>query len=195
MDCRFCKLEGIDLLEDGTTFRCSYCGYSFEVSKGGILYDRMMKLPLSSWLLASIIWLGAMLTGVLFGLGFNSSSLSTTILFLYIYGASSFIYGLSMSLDFFSGVWIWIKRFFRREAIDWEEIKAEVQENRKKKIISEMATGQAVDKATGAVVDTDIRPGEKKVPIIAPSFLAGLYTIILAGIFSIIFIIAFPPLT
>ena len=195
MDCRFCKLEDIDLMEDRVTFRCSYCGYSFEVSRGGILYDNMMKLPLSSWLLASILWFAAMLTGVLFGLGFNSSSLSTTILFLFIYGASAFIYGISMSLDFFQGAGIWIRKLFKRESTNWEEIKAEVQEIRKKKIISEMATGQAVDEATGYVVDTDIRPGEKKVPKIAPSFLAGLYTIVLGGIFTIIFSIFFPPLT
>ncbi|MHA1668917.1 MAG: hypothetical protein ACTSUR_09680, partial [Candidatus Heimdallarchaeaceae archaeon] len=93
MECRFCKLEDIDLQEDGITFVCPYCGYSFEVSKTGILYDKMMQMPLSSWLLASILWFCAMLTGVLMGLGFNSSSLSTTILFLYIYGASAFLYG------------------------------------------------------------------------------------------------------
>jgi len=195
MNCRFCKLEDINLLEDGTTFRCSYCGYSFEVSRGGIFYDRMMKMPLSSWLLASIIWLGAMITGVLFGLGFTSASLSTTILFLFIYGAASFIYGISMSLDFFQGVWIWIKRLFKRESTNWKEIKVEVQELRKKKIVSEMATGQAVDEATGDVVDTDIRPGEKKVATIAPSFLAGFYTIALAAIFTIVYNLAFPPLT
>ncbi len=195
MDCRFCKLEDINLLEDGITFRCSYCGYSFDVSRGGILYDKMMKMPLSSWLLASILWFAAMLTGVLFGLGFNSSSLSTTILFLIIYGATSFIYGISMSLDFFQGVGLWIGRVFKRGDTNWDNIKAEVQEHRKKKIVSEMATGQAVDEATGDVVDTDIRPGEKKVPKIAPSFLAGLYTLILGAIFTIVYNVAFPPLT
>ena len=195
MDCRFCKLEDINLLDDGSTFRCSYCGYSFEVSKGGILFDKMMKMPLSSWLLASIIWLGAMITGVLFGLGFSSASLSTMILFLFIYGAAAFIYGLSMSLDFFQGVGIWIGRVFKRESTEWSEIKAEVQDRRKKRIVSEMATGQAVDEATGTMVDTDIRPGEKKVPTIAPSFLAGFYTIALAAIFSLIYNLAFPPLT
>ena len=112
MDCKFCKLEHITLLEDNVTFRCPYCGYSFEVSRTNILYDKMMQMPLSSWLLASIIWFSAMLTGVLLGLGFNSSSLSTTILFLFIYGATAFLYGFSMSLDFFTAVWILIKRIF-----------------------------------------------------------------------------------
>ncbi|MCG3215875.1 MAG: hypothetical protein KAS63_04130 [Candidatus Heimdallarchaeota archaeon] len=195
MNCRFCKLDNIGLLEDGVTFKCSYCGYSFEVSRTAILYDRMMKMPLNSWLLASILWIAAMITGVAFGLGFTNAALSTTILFLFIYGASALIYGFSMSLDFFQGIWILIKKIFKRESTSWENIKLEVQEMRKKKIVSEMATGQAVDEATGMLVDTDIRPGEKSVPSIAASFLAGLYTIILGGIFSIIFNIIFPPVT
>ncbi|MHA1827465.1 MAG: hypothetical protein ACTSX6_02335 [Candidatus Heimdallarchaeaceae archaeon] len=195
MECRFCKLEDIDLQEDGITFVCPYCGYSFEVSKTGILYDKMMQMPLSSWLLASILWFCAMLTGVLMGLGFNSSSLSTTILFLYIYGASAFLYGGSTSLDFLTAVWLWTKKRFKRQGTSFEEVKKEVQELRKKKIVKEMATGQAIDEKTGKFIDTDIRPGERKVPKIAPSFLAGTYTIILAAVFSIIFNTIFPALT
>ncbi|MHA1222881.1 MAG: hypothetical protein ACTSSG_00510 [Candidatus Heimdallarchaeaceae archaeon] len=195
MECKFCKLEDIDLQEDGITFVCPYCGYSFEVSKTGILYDKMMQMPLSSWLLASILWFSAMLTGVLMGLGFNSSSLSTTILFLYIYGASAFLYGGSTSLDFLTAVWLWTKKRFKRQGTSFEEVKKEVQELRKKKIVKEMATGQAIDEKTGKFIETDIRPGERKVPKIAPSFLAGTYTIILAAVFSIIFNTIFPALT
>ena len=132
MNCRFCKLDNIGLLEDGVTFKCSYCGYSFEVSRTAILYDRMMKMPLNSWLLASILWIAAMITGVAFGLGFTNAALSTTILFLFIYGASALIYGFSMSLDFFQGIWILIKKIFKRESTSWENIKLEVQEMRKK---------------------------------------------------------------
>jgi len=165
----------------------------------GILYDKMMQMPLSSWLLATILWFVAMLTGVLFGLGFNSQSLSTTVLFLFIYGGSSFLYGFSMSLDILQTVWLLIKinivSLFKADVkpVNFQDVKKEVQSLRKKKIISGMATGQAVD-ATGGFIDTDIRPGEKRAPKIAPSFLAGLYTIVLAGAFVIIFNIIFPPL-
>ena len=69
-----------------------------------------------------------------------------------------------------------------------------VQVKRKKKIVKEMATGQTIDEATGKAVDTDIRPGEKRVPKIAPSFLAGSYTIILAVLFVIIFTNVFPAI-
>lgn len=195
MDCRFCKLENIELLEDGVTYKCQYCGYAFEVSRTGILYDKMMKMPLSSWLLASIIWFSAMLTGVVFGLGFNSSSLSTTIIFLLIYGGSALLYGLAISMDYLNAIWIWIKIKITRKQKSFEEIKDEVQQIRKKKIVSEMATGQVIDQATGRYIDTDIRPGEKRVPKIAPSFKAGLYTVILAVVFLIIFNFIFPPLT
>ena len=202
MDCKFCKLEDITLLDDKTTFRCPYCGYSFQVSRTSILYDKMMKMPLSSWLLASILWFAAMLTGILLGLGFNSGSLTTTILFLFMYGVAAFIYGFSTSLDYMQAIWLWIKSAFYvkskiiriRRAADFEEIKKKVQTLRKKKIISEMATGQAFDNLTGRFIETDIRPGEKRVPKISPSFLAGFYTILLAALFSIVFNTFFPPL-
>ncbi len=193
MDCKFCKLENIDLLEDGITFKCSHCGYSFDVGKTAILYDKMMQMPLSSWLLASLLWFSAMVTGVLLGLGFSSASLSSTILFLFIYGASAFLYGISASIDFFSAIWIYIKGTFSKEKISFDEAKNEVQVKRKEKIVSEMATGQVIDEATGKTVDTDIRPGEKRVPKIAPSFLAGIYTIVLAVLFVIVFTTFFPP--
>ncbi len=200
MDCKFCKLEDIDLLDDNTTFRCSYCGYSFEVSKAGILYDKMMSMPLNSWLLASILWFAAMLTGILLGLGFNSGSLSTTIIFLFMYGVLALIFGFSTSLDYMQVIWLWFKTSFKSrgkfpwfKSADIEEIKKEVQKLRKKKIISEMATGQSID-LTGSFIDTDIRPGEKRIPKISPSFLAGLYTIILAGLFAIVFNQLFPAL-
>ncbi|MBY9002289.1 MAG: hypothetical protein KGD64_15320 [Candidatus Heimdallarchaeota archaeon] len=192
MDCKFCKLAHIDLLDDGITFKCSYCGYSFDVGKTAIFYDRMMQMPLASWLLASILWFSAMVTGVLLGLGFSSTSLSSTILFLFIYGAAAFLYGISSSLDFFSVVWIFIKGWFKKESISFAQGKEKVQSKRKEKIVREMATGQAIDDATGRAVDTDIRPSEKRVPKIAPSFLAGGYTLLLAGFFIIVFTRYFP---
>jgi len=194
MDCKFCKLANIDLLDDGITFKCSYCGYSFDVGKTAILYDKMMQMPLSSWLLAAMLWFSAIVTGVLLGLGFSSASLSSTILFLFIYGASAFLYGVSTSLDFFTVIGIYIKGWFSKEKITFEEAKVLVQVKRKKKIVKEMATGQVLDEATGKTVDTDIRPGEKRVPKIAPSFLAGVYTIILAVLFVIVFTTFFPPI-
>ncbi|MCG3259258.1 MAG: hypothetical protein H7644_05895 [Candidatus Heimdallarchaeota archaeon] len=192
MNCRFCKLTDIDLIEGGV-YKCSYCGYSFDVSRTAVLYDKMMKMPLSSWLLASILWFSAMLTGVLLGLGFTSSSLSTTILFLFIYGASAFLYGFSTSLDMMQTFWLFIKYRFRRKEKTLDDVKQEMQVLRKKKIVSEMATGQSLDEATGKFIDTDIRPGEKRIPAIAPAFLAGLYTIGLGIFFTIIFNIVFPP--
>ncbi len=194
MDCKFCKLEKIDLLEDGSTFKCSYCGYSFDVGKTAIVYDKMMQMPLNSWLLAAILWFSAMVTGVLLGLGFSSASLSSTILFLFIYGASALMYGISASLDFFSVVGKFIKGGFSKEKITFENAKLEVQAKRKQKIVKEMATGQALDEATGKAVDTDIRPGEKRIAKLAPSFLAGSYTIILAAMFIIVFSNFFPPI-
>ena len=194
MDCKFCKLEKIGLLEDGSTFKCSYCGYSFGSSKVGIFYDKMMQMPLNSWLLASILWFVAMLTGVLLGLGFNSSSLSTAILFLFIYGAAALLYGISTSLDMMQAYWLWIKNLFTRNYSDFNEIKEDVQKLRKKKLISEMATGQALDEATGTFIETDIRPGEKRRPKISPSFLAGIYTIVLGVLFTIVFNVIFQPI-
>jgi len=194
MDCRFCKLEDIELLDDGVTYKCQYCGYAFEVSRTGILYDKMMQMPLSSWLLASIIWFSAMLTGVVFGLGFNSSSLSTTIVFLLIYGGCAFLYGLAISIDFINAIWFWLKGKITRKSKTFDEIKQKVQELRKKKIVSEMATGQVLDEVTGKYIDTDIRPGEKRIPKVAPSFKAGIYTVVLALVFLIIFNLIFPPL-
>lgn len=194
MDCKFCKLEKIDLLEDGSTFKCSYCGYSFDVGKTAIFYDKMMQMPLSSWLLAAILWFSAMVTGVLLGLGFSSTSLTSTILFLFIYGASALMYGISASLDFFSVVGKYIKGWFSKEKVTFGEAKLEVQAKRKAKIVKEMATGQALDEATGKAVDTDIRPGEKRIAKLAPSFLAGSYTIILAALFIIVFSNFFPPI-
>lgn len=194
MDCKFCKLEKIDLLEDGSTFKCSYCGYSFDVGKTAIFYDKMMQMPLNSWLLAAMLWFSAMVTGVLLGLGFSSASLSSTILFLFIYGASALLYGISASLDFFSVVGKFIKGWFSKEKITFEDAKLEVQAKRKEKIVKEMATGQALDETTGKAVDTDIRPGEKRIAKLAPSFLAGSYTIILAAMFIIVFSNFFPPI-
>jgi len=177
---------------EGGEYKCSYCGYSFDVSKTAILYDKMMKMPLSSWLLASILWFSAILTGVLLGLGFTSGSLSTTILFLFIYGASAFLYGFSTSLDMMQTYWLLIKYKFRRIDKNLVEVKQEMQVLKKKKIVSEMATGQSLDESTGKFIDTDIRPGEKRIPKIAPAFLAGLYTIGLAIFFTIIFNVVFP---
>lgn len=195
MDCKFCKLENIDYLERGA-YKCSYCGYSFEVSRTSVFFDNMMKMPLSSWLLASILWFSAMLTGVLLGLGFNSGSLSTSILFLLIYGAAAFLYGFSTSLDMMQTLWLFTKyKFKRKESRTLDEVKAEVQTIKKKKIISEMATGQTLDESTGKFIETDIRPGEKRIPKVASSFLAGLYTLILGIFFTIIFNVVFPPLT
>lgn len=191
MNCRFCKLTDIDLLEGGV-YKCPYCGYSFDVSKTGILYDKMMKMPLSSWLLASILWFSAILTGVLLGLGFTSSSLSTTILFLFIYGASALLYGFSTSLDMMQTLWLFTKYKFRRAKKSLDEVKIEMQALRKKKIVSQMATGQSLDESTGKFIDTDIRPGEKRTPAISPAFLAGLYTIGLGIFFTIIFNVVFP---
>lgn len=202
MDCKFCKLENINLMDDKVTFRCSYCGYSFEASKFSIFYDRMMAMPLNEWLLASILWFAAMLTGILMGLGFNNGSLSTTIIFLFLYGAAALIYGFSTSLDYTQAIGLWFKRSFTKDgklsrfkAANMNDIKEEVRAIRKKKIISEMATGQAIDDSTGRFIETDIRPGERRVAKISPSFLAGLYTIILAALFLIVFNVAFPPLT
>ena len=196
MDCKFCKLENIELMDDKTTFRCQYCGYSFEASKANIFYDKIMAMPLNSWLLASILWFSAMLTGILFGLGFTSGSLNTTIIFLFIYGASAFIYGFSTSLDYMQAIWRWIKSTLRHgRRADFDEIKKEVQILRKKKIISEMATGQSIESlTTKSSIDTDIRPGEKRVPKLAPSFLAGFYSILLAAMFLVVFNLIFPPL-
>ncbi|NPD87443.1 MAG: hypothetical protein HGN29_01885 [Asgard group archaeon] len=193
MDCKFCKLEKIDIQEDGITFKCSYCGYAFESSRTGILYDKMMQMPLNSWLLASILWFCAMLTGVAFGAGFNTASLSTTILFLFIYGGAAFLFGFSTSLDMLQTSWIWFRNKITRKQTSFEEVKEEVREIRKKKIVKEMATGQALDDATGQAIETDIRPGERRVPKISPSFLAGLYTLILGAAFIIVFNVFFPP--
>ena len=195
MECRFCKLDNIDQLEDKQTYHCPYCGYSFRVSKAAVWYDNIVHLPMGSWLVAAIIWFSAMLTGIVFGLGFNSSSLSTTILFLYLYGLSALIYGLSVSIDYFIAVWRWIKKRIRGEPTDFEQIKREVQKLRKEKIVKEMATGKAIDEATGKFIETDIRPGEKKVPKLATSFLAGTWTVLIAIIFSILYSVVFPPLT
>jgi hypothetical protein len=136
-----------------------------------------------------------MLTGVAFGAGFNTASLSTTILFLFIYGGSAFLYGFSTSLDMLQTVWLWLRKKITRQDATFAEVKEEVQELRKKKIVSEMATGQALDEATGEAIETDIRPGEKRIPKISPSFLAGLYTLILAAAFVIVFNVFFPPFT
>ena len=160
-----------------------------------ILYDKMMQMPLSSWLLASILWFCAMLTGVAFGAGFNTASLSTTILFLFIYGGSAFLYGFSTSLDMFQAGLMWFASKFSKESKTLEEVKLIVQDIRKKKIVSEMATGQALDEATGEAIETDIRPGEKRIPKISPSFLAGFYTLILAAAFVLVFNVFFPPFT
>ncbi|MCG3225445.1 MAG: hypothetical protein H7645_00885 [Candidatus Heimdallarchaeota archaeon] len=195
MDCRFCKLENIKLLDDTTTFKCPYCGYAFQSSRTGILYDKMMQMPLSTWLLASILWFFAMLTGVAFGAGFNTASLSTTILFLFIYGGCAFLFGFSTSLDMLQTVWIWFRNKITRKSTSLEEVKEIVQELRKKKIVSEMATGQSLDESTGQAIETDIRPGEKRTPKISPSFLAGLYTLILGAAFVVVFNVFFPPFT
>lgn len=202
MDCRFCKLENVDLMDDKASFRCPYCGYSFEVSRFGILYDKMMQMPLNSWLLASILWFAAMLTGILLGLGFNSGSLSTSIIFLFLYGAASLVYGFSTSLDFMQTIGLWFKSSFTNEEgklsgfrpANFDKMKKKVQSLRKKKIVSEMATGQAIDDATGRFIETDIRPGEKRIPKLAPSFLAGLYTILLGALFSVVFNVVFPSI-
>ena len=193
MDCKFCKLEKIDLLEGGITFKCSYCGYSFDVGKVAILYDKMMQMPLSSWLLAAILWFSAMVTGVLLGLGFSNQSLTSTILFLFIYGAAALLYGISAYLDFFSASAKFMVTKFSKEKMTFEEAKLAIQVKRKAKIVREMATGQSLDEATGKAVDTDIRPGEKRVAKVAPSFLAGIYTIALASLFIIVFTTFFPP--
>jgi len=155
-----------------------------------------MQMPLSSLLFASMLWFASILTGVIFGLGFNSSSLSTTIVFMYLYGLSALIYGLSVSLDYFQALWLYIKAYIRtKKKPNFEEIKAEVQKIRKEKIVKEMATGRAYDEVTGKFIETDIRPGEKKVPKIAPSFLGGLWTLLTAVICSILYYVIFPPLT
>ena len=194
MDCKFCKLEDIDLLEDGITFKCAYCGYSFDVGRTAIFYDKMMQMPLASWLLASILWFSAMVTGILLGLGFSSTSLSSTILFLFLYGATALIYGMSTSLDYFSVLGVHIKGWFKKDSLSFTDAKELVRTKRKEKIVREMATGQALDEATGRVLDTDIRPGEKRIPKLAPSFLAGGYTLIMAVLFIIIFTAVFPPI-
>lgn len=191
MDCRFCKLENIGH-EGGLDYKCPYCGYSFTVSKMGVFYDNMMKMPLSSWLLASILWFSAMLTGVLFGLGFTSSSLQTTILFLFLYGGSAFLYGGSVSIDYFETVVKYLLQLIRGKKPNFKEVKKEVQISRKEKIVKEMAQGAALEVENKRHIDTDIRPGEKKAPKIASSFLAGLWTILLGIFFVIIFSTVFP---
>lgn len=193
MDCRFCKLEDIGHIE-GYEYRCPYCGYSFSVSRMAMFYDNMMKMPLSSWLLASILWFSAMLTGVLFGLGFTSSSLQTTILFLFIYGGSAFLYGGSVSIDFFETMGKYLLKLISGKRPNFEEVKNEVQVSRKEKIVKEMTQGLAAEVGTKKHIVTDIRPGEKKIPKIASSFLAGLWTILLGTFFVIIFSNVFPTI-
>ncbi len=193
MDCRFCKLEDI-VHEEGLSYKCQYCGYSFSVSKMGVFYDNMMKMPLSSWLLASILWFSAMLTGVLFGLGFTSSSLQTTILFLFIYGGSAFLYGGSVSIDFFETMGKYLLKLISGKKPNFEEVKKEIQVSRKEKIVKEMSQGLAAEVGTKKHIVTDIRPGEKKIPKIASSFLAGLWTILLGTFFVIIFSNVFPTI-
>ena len=193
MDCRFCKLGDIGHIE-GYEYKCPYCGYSFTVSRMAMFYDNMMKMPLASWLLASILWFSAMLTGVLFGLGFTSSSLQTTLLFLFLYGGSAFIYGGSVSIDYFETVIKYLLKLIRGKRLNFEEVKKEVQISRKVKIVKEMSQGAAIEVETKKHIDTDIRPGEKKVPKIASSFLAGLWTILLATFFAIIFSNVFPTI-
>ena len=92
-------------------------------------------------------------------------------------------------------VWIWFRNKITRQQTTFKEVKEIVQELRKKKIVSEMATGQALDESTGQAIETDIRPGEKRIPKISPSFLAGLYTLILGAAFVIVFNVFFPPFT
>ena len=193
MDCRFCKLEDIGHIE-GYEYKCPYCGYSFKVSRMAMFYDNMMKMPLASMLLASILWFSAMLTGVLFGLGFTSSSLQTTILFLFIYGGSAFIYGGSVSIDFFETMFKYFLKLIKGKRPNFEEVKKEVQVSRKEKIVKEMTQGAAVETDTKKHIVTDIRPGEKKVPKVAASFLAGLWTILLGTFFVIIFSNVFPTI-
>ncbi len=197
MDCRFCKLEEIEH-DESLGYKCPYCGYSFTVSKMAVFYDNMMKMPLSSWLLATILWFSAMLTGVLFGLGFTSSSLQTTILFLFLYGGSAFLYGGSVSIDYFETVGKYLLNLIRGKRVSFKEVKKEVQIGRKEKIVKEMSQGLAseidVKKQSKKHIDTDIRPGEKKTPKIANSFLAGLWTILLAMFFVIVFSNVFPTI-
>ena len=193
MDCRFCKLEDI-VHDEGLSYKCPYCGYSFSVSKMGVFYDNMMKMPLSSMLLASILWFSAMLTGVLFGLGFTSSSLQTTILFLFLYGGSAFVYGGSVSIDFFETIMKYLFQLIRGKKPIFKEVKKEVQISRKEKIVKEMTQGAAMAVDTKKHIDTDIRPGEKKTPKVAASFLAGLWTILLGIFFIIIFSNVFPTI-
>lgn len=193
MDCRFCKLEDIGHIE-GYEYKCPYCGYSFTVSRMAMFYDNMMKMPLASMLLASILWFSAMLTGVLFGLGFTSSSLQTTILFLFIYGGSAFIYGGSVSIDFFETMFKYFLKLIRGKRPNFGEVKKEVQVSRKEKIVKEMTQGAVVEVDTKKHIVTDIRPGEKKIPKIANSFLAGLWSILLGTFFVIIFSNVFPTI-
>ncbi len=189
MECRFCKLADIDRIEKNV-YRCPHCGYTFEASKWDEFYDTILHMPLASWLVASLIWLGAILTGILFGLGFNSRSLSTTTIFLYLYGLTAFLYGGSTSLDYFQSLWLWFKGFIKGQHPDFQEIQHRVQRIRKEKIAKKSTV--SVEATSGKHIETDIRPGEMKVPQLAPSFKAGLICLMIAIVFSIVYGNIFP---
>ncbi|MHA1304423.1 MAG: hypothetical protein ACTSPI_12060 [Candidatus Heimdallarchaeaceae archaeon] len=184
MECRFCKLADIENVEKNL-YRGSHCGYSFEVSKWDEFYDMILKMPLSSWLVASMLWFSAMLTGVLFGLGFNSTSLSTTTLFLYFYGITAFLYGGSKSSDYFMSLWLWFKETIKGNKPDFQEIQHRVQRIKKAKIAKKSTA--SVEATSGKYIETDIRPGEMRVPHLATSFKAGILTILMGIIFSIVY--------
>ncbi len=193
MQCKFCKLDDIEQ-EGEKQFRCSHCGYVFTVSRWDIFYDKVLEMPLSSALIASMMWAAAMLTGIIFGAGINNSSLNTTIIFLYLIGGTAFIYGISYSLDLLEAIAIYILRKIIGKSPNFYDVKMEVQKKRKERIVKEMGVGKALDEATGEHIETDIRPGEKRIPQLAPSLTAGLLTLLLAVYMSILFAFMFQPI-
>lgn len=193
MQCKFCKLDDIDQ-EGEKQFRCSHCGYIFTVSRWDLFYDKILEMPLSAALIASMMWAAAMLIGIIFGAGINNASLNTTIIFLYLIGGTSFIYGISYSLDFLEASAIYILRKIIGRSPDFYDVKMEVQKKRKERIVKEMGIGKALDEATGEHIETDIRPSEKRIPQLAPSLLSGLLTLFLAVYMSIIFNFIFEPI-
>ncbi len=194
MDCRFCKLTNINNVA-GHNYRCQHCGYSYTASNWDIFYDKMIRMPISSFLLASMFWFFSMVLGVILGGGFTSAALNTTILFLFLIGSTAFIFGLSTSVDYIQAILIYTSRWIKRQNPDLDEVKKEVQEKNKKKIVKEVtATSTSTyDEEKGTFVETDIRPGERKVPRIAPTFKAGLWTIITGAVFSYVYTVMFPP--
>lgn len=188
MECRFCKLRDIENVEKNV-YHCNHCGYSFEASKWDIFYDTLLHMPLSSWLVASLLWGSAMLTGIVFGVGFNSKSLSITTLFLYLYGITAVLYGGSKSSDYFQAIWLYFTQWIRRKNPQWNEILEVIRKRRKEKMAKKSTA--SVVATSGTHIETDIRPSEMRIPYLSASFKAGLITTLFGVIFSIVYGVIF----